>query len=98
VTDISKKTIVRSLKKKGFKLKKGQGDHDWYIFYYKDKKYGQIKAKISRGSSYRTYPISLWTRMRKLLQLENNKQVSDLLTCPLDKDKYLEILKEKEVL
>jgi len=36
--------------------------------------------------------------MRKLLQLENNKQVSDLLTCPLDKDKYLEILKEKEVL
>jgi len=96
VADIPRKTIRQSLKNKGFALDKGRGDHERYYFTHNGKKCTHITARVSRGSSYKTYSASLWTKMKHLLQLDTNKQVKDLLTCPMDLQHYLSILKSKK--
>jgi hypothetical protein len=57
--------------------------------------YTHIKVLLSRGSGYKTYPLALWKRMRKLLQLERLGEVQALLECPMSSDEYESILKKK---
>jgi hypothetical protein len=98
VADIPRKTIEQSLRKKGFVLAQGQGDHDYYFFRHNGKDYKQVKAKISRGSGYKSYGDSLVAAMKKLLALDTNKEVRDLLNCPMDHQTYLEQLRTKGIL
>ena len=97
LADIPRRQIVRSLERKGFTQTKRKGNHDWFVFCHDGREYKQVMAKVSRGSGYKTYSPSLWTQMKKLLALDRNSQVHDLLTCPLDRDEYLEILKHKRI-
>jgi len=98
VADIPRRNIVKSLKKKGFEPTKTGSDHDWYVFCHDGKQYKQVMAKISHGAGHRTYPQALWKRMKTFLQLDNEAQVSDLLKCPMGRDKYVGILKQKNLL
>ena len=96
MADISRRTIIRSLKKKGF-VHKEKGDHDWYVFCHGGREYKQIVAKVSRGSGYKTYSQSLWTQMRRLLALDKNQDLHDLLLCPMNHETYLDILRDKSI-
>lgn len=99
MSDIDRNTIRKSIKKKGFELKTTNNtDHEIYCFSYNGKLIPEIRVKISRGSHYKTYPQSLWCRMRKLLKLDSNKEVEDLLRCPLSKRAYIEKLESKKIL
>lgn len=93
MSDIDCRLIIKSLKKKGFV--ENPGDHQYFHFEHAGKAYKHIVAKVSRGSGYKTYGQNLWCKMTQRLQLDGNKQTHDLLTCPLDKDGYLEVLRKK---
>ncbi|RKX26102.1 MAG: hypothetical protein DRP45_04420 [Candidatus Zixiibacteriota bacterium] len=95
MADIPRRKIAKSLKAKGFVQTKSGSDHEWFVFCYNDKEYKHIMAKISRGSSYKTYPESLWKRMKIMLRLQKNQEVHDLLTCPMKHEQYLEILRKE---
>ena len=98
MTDIKRDVIHKSLLAKGFKHKKGVSDHDKYCLYVDGKWYTQVFARISRGSGYKTYGEELLSRMRKALCLDKLQDVKDLLGCPMEKEQYLKILKEKKQL
>jgi len=98
VGDIPRRTIIKSLQRKGFTRTKKKGDHDWYVFCHGGQEYGHVMAKISRGSSYKTYSESLWTRMKTLLALDTNAEAHGLLTCPVDHAAYVNVLKRKKII
>jgi len=93
--DIKRNKIQKSLQKKGFVKAIESSDHEKYYFSFKGKKYKHIVVKISRGSSYKTYGINLLKLMKGRLCLDSNDQIYDLLECPMDFEKYIELLKEK---
>ena len=96
--DISRKKIKASILIKGFLKSRKASDHDMYYFVYKGKTYKHIVVKLSRGSSYKTYDISLISKMKTRVRLDTNQQIYDLFECPMDFNKYIEILKEKSEL
>jgi hypothetical protein len=98
MNEIPRRKIRQSLENKGFILDQGRGDHDWYYFFHNGKKFKQVCAKISRGSHYKTYHSRLIDRMKKLLQLDSLQDTKDLLECPMDKNQYLLMLKEKGII
>ena len=99
MNEIDRKTIRKSIKKKGFILKESSDtDHEVYRLTHNGKLIPQIRVKISRGSNYKTYPQSLWCTMRALLGLDSNQEVAALLNCPLSKEEYFTILKSKNIL
>lgn len=100
MSDIPTKTIMKSLKSKGF-VKRTVGkstDHHWFSFSHNGKAYPQIAAKISHGSGYKTYGNSLLKKMKKLLALNSLRQVHDLLACPMDGKQYRKILASQSIL
>jgi len=84
--------IKKALKKKGF-VEEENRDHTFYFL--KDHK--SIFTKISHGSKYKTYGSSLLGKMGKKLKL-SNRELLDLIDCPMNLDRYLSILKEKNIL
>jgi len=93
--DISRKKIISSLNDKGFIESNRPSDHDKFYFVYNGKTYKQIVVKLSRGSSYKTYDISLISKMKKRVLLDTNQEIYDLFECPMDFDNYVSILKKK---
>jgi len=51
-----------------------------------------------RGKKYKTYITPLLQRMKKELRLDTIKQVIDLYKCPISKEDYNNILKEKGII
>ncbi len=95
--EIRRDVIRKSLIDKGFREKECK-HHDKYCFYLNGKWYPQIYANLSRGSAYKTYDENLLKLMKKALRLEGLQDVKDLLACPMKKEQYLKILKDKEQL
>lgn len=76
--------IVGALSKKGFSLKEGKGDHDFYFF----ETGGLTQAiftKVSRGPKFRTIDDSLVSLMSKQIKL-TRRQFDQLIDCSLDLD------------
>lgn len=84
--------IQKALKKKGFVEEKDR-DHNFYFLDCKK----TVFTKISHGSSYKTYGDDLLGKVSRQLKL-SNKELLDLIDCPLDKSKYLSKLKEKKII
>jgi hypothetical protein len=95
--DIPRRVIKQSLLEKGF-VEITSKHHDQYVFEHNGRRYPHIRARISRGSGFKTYGIGLWSKMKKLLQLETNQQAYDLLTCPMNHQEYLALLEQNEQL
>jgi len=91
---LSKNTIERNLLKKGF-IKIEKKDHRFYYLTINGKR-TCIRTKISRGSHYNEYDISSLKKMK--LQLNSIAELKDLLTCPMTKETYLRILRDKEII
>jgi len=87
--------IRSSLLKKGFiEFTRGR-DHDYYFLYVAGQK-TSIYTKLSRGSDYKTYNITLLDLVKRQLKLNTNQLLS-LIDCNLDYDNYLKILKTKGI-
>lgn len=93
---LSKNTIERNLLKKGF-IKIEKKDHRFYYLTINGKR-ACSRTKISRGSHYNEYDISLLKKMKLQLQLNSIAELKDLLTCPMTKETYLRILRDKEII
>lgn len=88
------KKTYRNLKKKGFKdsIKKNP-DHKYLELFYQNKLV--LYTKISHGQNdLDNYLIKQMSSQCKL----NKDQFMDLAKCPLAKETYIKILKEKEVI
>lgn len=89
---IERRTIESNLCSKGFVRE--DSDHRYFYHEYRGKRTGAY-TYTSHGSNYKTYDVTLLKRMKKLLRLDTTKQVFDLCTCPIEKDDYNQILKNK---
>lgn len=85
--------IAGSLLKKGFVLESKKRDHDFYFLEVEGFR-TQIYTKLSRGSSYKTYNKQLLGMMKNQLKL-TNEQLLELIDCPMDLAKYLNVLVEQ---
>jgi hypothetical protein len=88
---IPRKTIEKSLLSKGFVLCQEDRDHRFYHFFYKGKK-TMARTKISTGTAYGEYGDSLFKLMVQQLQLQNVRQVRNLLACPMSLEEYTSLL------
>lgn len=88
--------IVSSLTSKGFALRPGNRDHDYYFFSHA----GLTRAvftKVSRGTAFREYNDGLLSKMSRQLQLTRS-QLNDLIDCPLDSPGYVTALTARGVI
>ncbi len=89
--------IATSLLRKGFVLSGRKRDHDFYIFEHQVGQTIPVYTKLSRGSGYKSYGSSLLGLMAKQLNL-TTAELLDLIDCPLTRERYLAILKERKVI
>ena len=93
---IPREQMRKALLDKGF-VDKNDGDHTFYYFYHKGKK-TIARTKISRGSGYKTYNDTLFTKMKTQLQLDSIQQVRALLECPMSEQDFVLELKKRNLL
>jgi predicted RNA binding protein YcfA (HicA-like mRNA interferase family) len=88
---LSAKETLKNLKKKGFTDSiKRSDDHLWVEFWHNEDLI--ITTKISHGAKdLDDYLIKQMSRQCKI----DKAQFMDLAKCPLSKEKYIELLKEK---
>jgi len=91
---IDRKLIESSLKKKGFVRE--DGDHRYFHHEVDGRRTG-VSTFTSHGSGYKTYGITLLKRMRLQLRLDNMLQTTRLLECPMDREEYNTVLREKGI-
>lgn len=92
---IDKRKIESNLPKKGFVI--GDEDHHKYFYHTYQGKLTGIHTYTSRGPTPRTYRDNLIKMMKTQLKLDNNKEVFNLCTCPMDGDEYNQKLIDKGV-
>ena len=83
---------LKNLKQKGFK--ESNRDHKFLEFYHSGRLI--LYTKISHGGNF-DIGDSLIKKMAEQCKLSRN-EFMDLAKCPMKKDRYLEILKEKNCL
>lgn len=88
---ISRKNIRRSLSKKGFKA---EGDI-WYFWF--NGRRTSIRVKISSGKQYRAYRNGALKTKIGLLGLQSLRELKDLFICPMDMNKYIDILISRRI-
>lgn len=86
----SGKAVEKALLKKGFV--KEDRDHKYFVFLYEGKK-TKVKTKTSHNDQ--DIGSSLISQMAKQLRLDK-REFCDLINCPLTKEKYIAILKNKK--
>ena len=89
---IERRTIEANLPTKGFIVK--DTHHKYFYHEYNGKRTG-VYTYTSRGNHYKSYGVSLIKMMKKFLFLDSNRQVADLCNCPISKDDYNQILRNK---
>ncbi len=95
MTKIPIKDFVRGLTDKGFEYSSGgRQPHEKLRLCVNGKKTG-ISVPLSRGSRFKEFGHDLVGIIKKELWLDTNKQVADLVDCPLKKEQYIEILISK---
>jgi hypothetical protein len=83
--------VCKSLKKKGFV--QSNGDHKYYELFHEGKMI--LHTKVSHnGQDINDYLIG---QMKNQCMIEK-KEFLDLINCPLSKEDYLALLKEKGLL
>lgn len=88
---LQKSKVESALKKKGFE--QGEGDHHYFVYLTLDGKKTTIKTKTSH-SKKKNLDSYLVAQMAKQCQLDKT-QFLRLVDCPLDRESYEEILKDK---
>ncbi len=92
---IERRKIESELPAKGFVRE--DTHHRYFYHEYRGQRTGAY-TYTSHGSRYKTYPVPLLNRMKKELRLDTVRQVIDLFKCPITRDGYNQILKEKQLI
>lgn len=92
---IDRKDIEMNLLRKGFD-RSDDGDHIFFHHAHNGKKTSAY-TKISHTKKMRDISGGLLTAIRKQLKLDSNREVVDLVTCPMDGDRYNSILIQKGI-
>jgi len=94
--NLDRKKFEKNLKKKGFRRDPAK-DHIFYHHEYEGKKTG-ISTHFSHSLSEKDISDDLILLMKRELRLDSTKDVADLCNCPMSKEKYNGILKQKKLL
>ena len=92
---IDKKDIIANLPKKGFK-KVENGDHIYFTLEIDGIDKG-IYTYVSHGT-IKTYSGQLLGALKNQLKLNSSMQVKELCECPMTQEKYLELLRSKNII
>ncbi|MFW2371863.1 MAG: hypothetical protein ACN4GM_01980 [Gammaproteobacteria bacterium] len=90
---IERKNICKNLPKKGF-VEDDSGHHLYFHFYYDGVLTGAY-TYISHSAKHKDYSNAILTKMRQQLKLNSNRDVVELVNCPMDEEEYIAILKQK---
>lgn len=93
---VERKIIDKNLPKKGF-TKTEEGHHIYFHHHFNGKATGAY-TYISHSRKISDYSGRLLTDVRKQLELDSNKDVCDLVNCPMSEEEYNKILKQKGLL
>ncbi len=93
---IERKNIIKNLSKKGFKKK--EDSHHIYFHYYHNGIDTGVYTYVSHSKKIEDYQGRLLTEVRKQLELDTNCEVVELVNCPMDKERYSKILRQKNLL
>jgi len=92
---IKTRLAIQSLREKGFKEetksfgRKGGKDHRFYYWYNGDQKISRYRTKISHSDD--EIDVGLLGLMKLQLGLNSTKEVFDLLVCPMDRERYIQV-------
>lgn len=87
---ISGKEIDRAWEKLGMTIKKTK---DWHALFYVD---GRLILRTKRSFGSGKIEGNIPSFIRQQMKL-NNEQFADLIACPLDRPRYIGILREKNL-
>jgi predicted RNA binding protein YcfA (HicA-like mRNA interferase family) len=91
-----RREVIKQLPKKGFE-KKTKSHHIYFHHKLRGKYTGKF-TKVSHSARVKEISGDLVTQMRKQLQLDSNRQVHDLIECPMTGQDYTELLRQKGIL
>lgn len=92
----TKRAVESSLKKKGFELM--ERDHRYFVYRSMEGHLTEAGTKTSHGSKPRDIPDGLLSRMAKQVKLTSRRQFEDLIDCPMEREDYEALLREKGIL
>jgi len=90
-----RRTVEASLLAKGFELE--DRHHRYFIYHASDGTRTSVKTKTSHGSSSKTLGDPLLVQMAKQCGV-TKPQFLDLVDCPLDRDAYEQLLRERNLI
>lgn len=85
--------LEKALKKKGFEYE--AGDHKYYRLYV-DGRATSVKTKVSHGPKH-TLSSGLVNTIKKQMGLSSPNELKDFVECPLERNAYVERLKQRGV-
>lgn len=93
---VDRRNLIASLRAKGF-VEVDKRDHSYFYHEIGGKRTGAY-AKVSRGSSYKTYGNPLLKQLRISLRLQKTRQAFELCSCPMTGEEYEQFLKNEGVI
>lgn len=91
--NVNRSKAERNLPRKGFQ-KDPSGDHIYFYHHLGGKETGPY-TKLSHSKKLQDIGDKLLSKMKRQLELDSNRQVANLLECPMDGDEYKKILIDK---
>lgn len=88
--------VIRALRKKGF-VEERCGHHI-YLHHYHDGRASGAYTYVSHGADSDDLGPAIVRAMRSQLKLETNREVTELVNCPMTQDRYTELLVERGVI
>lgn len=87
--------VESSLKKKGFRI--SERDHHFFIYYTQEGKKTQIRTKTSHTKKTKVINDNLLNQMAHQCKL-TSREFNDFVDCPMNRNQYEMILKNKQIL
>jgi hypothetical protein len=94
---VDRDDIEASLLKKGFVRDDRKKDHRYFYHELEGRRTGPY-AYTSHGSRYKVYGDSLLNTLRFQLRLQTARQVVDLVKCPMSREEYEQLLRNRGLL
>ena len=92
---VARTDVKKNLPKKGFRKDKSKG-HIYFYHEYRGKETG-VSTYVSHSSSFKDISGDILKCMRKQLRLDTNREVVELVNCPMSKEDYNTRMRQKGI-
>jgi predicted RNA binding protein YcfA (HicA-like mRNA interferase family) len=92
-----KRDVEAALLAKGFSARQKGGDHHFFVYVSQEGTVTTIRTKTSHSPKMRDIPDNMLGQMAKQCRL-SKQQFIELIECPLDRDRFEEILDQQNLL